>query len=130
MSSCTITNGQVTGSFKVTNPAALGAHIIKVTGTPVLDSAQAVFTVTNPTPTITLSVSSGPVSTVVSVTGSGFVTTDATCAISSSPAPDITIGPPVSSCTITNGQVTGSFKVIPAARTWHIYDQGNWYSWQ
>jgi len=115
LSSCTISSGGVViGSFTVSSSAALGAHTIRVTGS-TGDFAQTTFTVTSTAPTITLVPTSGPVSTVVTVTGSGFNTADAgSCApITSTPLPDIVT---LSSCTISSsGQVTGSFIVSSTA---------------
>ena len=116
---CTMTLGtgkiDAGATFTVATGTTPGTYTVTVAGTGG-ESAQATFIVTSPTPSIILSPSSGPVSVVVTVTGSGFNTADTGCTISSSPIPDITTGPPVSSCTITNGQVTGSFTVTnPAA---------------
>ncbi len=80
-----MSNGQLAASFTVQNVLP-GTYFVTYTGS-AGDSATASFTVTGPQIVETLTPNSGPVGTPVTVTGSGFASTD-TCAtflVSSSP---------------------------------------------
>lgn len=102
VSACIIVSGC---SFTVKSAALEGIHTLAFTGTQG-DSAQAQFLVT---PRITMSLTSGPPGTVVSIAGSGFAAGDNTCTISSCPSG--LMSNPV--CTVSDGVVSGSFAVAP-----------------
>src|SRR5208282_57702 len=105
---CHITGGQLTGSsFTVSSGATPGTYVVAVTGSSG-DFATAVFTVTPPAPTITLTPNSGHPGTPVTITGSGFSPADngACTSVLSSPT-NIVIAP---TCTINS-----SGQLIPPA---------------
>jgi len=110
-------NGIITGTFTVDASASSGSHTVTISGAEVEQGSISVtFTVSfTVTPLIVLSPSSGPAGTVVSMSGSGFPTTNAgSCTLSSTPTPLILAGS--ASCMIgTDGSVTGSFIVASTA---------------
>ena len=75
VSACTFTGGGMSASFTVAN-VPNGVYSVQVTGS-TGDSASILFTVVS-SPTIALSLSSGPIGAIVTVTGSGFAPADST----------------------------------------------------
>lgn len=115
---CSITGGVVTGSFTVVGAAAPGVSTVTVTSNPSGTSKSAPFQLT---PTIVLSVNSGRAGTVVSVSGSNFATSDAGCAITSSPSGLITSP----SCILVAGAMSGSFTVaVVSSGNYTVYVTG------
>lgn len=114
ISACSISlTGNLTASFIVasSNPATYTITVRGIHG----DSASNVFSPAGG-PTASLSPSvvtpSGGIPTFVAVTGSGFNTLDTTCTIKV----DVTVADSTSlSCAISNGAVTGSFRVLSTA---------------
>jgi len=105
---CSISGGVLTATFVVGNVLVSGnPFIITATGTPVGDTAAAAFTLLPPT--ITLTPSIGQVGITVSVSGSGFLTTDSTCSFSGGGSIA------TSSCSISGGSLSGSFTVANVA---------------
>ena len=106
--------GVIQGSFIVGNVQP-GQYVIQVSGDQ-SDFAQAVLNVTGG-PSLTLTPIAGTIGTTISIHGSGFLTTDQSCSISSISTPN-PILPGSSACAITvgTGIVTGSFIIgdVPA----------------
>src|SRR5208282_3491442 len=98
---CTITPaGTITatgGLFFTVASAPAGTYTVTVTGSSG-DQAQTSFTVTSVAPTISLTPTSGPDFTTVTVSGSGFNPTETTCLITGTGS---VIGTPSSACTMT-----------------------------
>src|SRR5208337_3690248 len=84
-----------------------GTYTISVKGS-TGDIGSANFVVT--TPVIALFPASGPDTTIVTISGSGFALTDSACTINSSPAGLFT----VSSCTIVNGKLSATTFTVAA----------------
>jgi hypothetical protein len=103
--SCSITGGALTATgFTVANVAG-GSYAVKATSTPSGNSASAQFTVTvSSPPTITPNPSSSQDGVAVQVSGSSFLTSDTTCSLFGTPVTS-------STCSISNGTLTGSFIV-------------------
>jgi len=108
--SCSIsaTTFQMTGTFVVSGTVAPGSYSVifpsslgAVSATPAFTKSASAF---NLVPNF------GPTGTIVSVSGTGFNPTDASCAITA--APNIIAS---YTCSITGGVVTGSFTVVGAA---------------
>jgi hypothetical protein len=108
--------GSLTASFTVAAGSLPGVYIVTVNGGDGLgDIAQAIFTVTTSTPTITLSSSAAPSATIVTIAGSGFNPSD-TCSGASITG---SIGGLVTaaSCSMSNGHiVAASFTVGGVAK--------------
>jgi hypothetical protein len=103
----TTTGSNATGTFKVGNVAA-GAYSVTITGSPSGLKASAIFTVTTPfVPTIVVTPSDGPARTVVTVSGTGFSTSDTSCQLTSTD-PLLITSP---SCSVSGGKLTGKFTV-------------------
>jgi hypothetical protein len=105
------TGSYVNASFKVGNVAA-GSYSVTVTGSPSGLKASALFTVTTAfVPTIVVVPSDGPSGTQITVSGTGFSTSDTTCQLTSvgTGADPLLITSP--SCSISNGVLTGKFTV-------------------
>ncbi|MGA2789561.1 MAG: hypothetical protein ABSF00_02200 [Candidatus Bathyarchaeia archaeon] len=100
---CTVTAGDVSGSFTVGPGIGPGGYTVTVTGS-TGDTASSSFTVLQPT--ITLTPPSGPVSTVVNVKSGGvrFSQGETGCTISGAAVS-------LQACSVSNGVVTGSFTV-------------------
>lgn len=111
-STCSVSGGTLTGSFIVANVGA-GFYAVTATGSPMGDSASAIFTVGSPvTPSITLSSSSAPVGTFVTVSGSNFLAVlpgDTSCSLSGTVVS-------ASRCSVSSGSLIASFTVanVPA----------------
>ena len=108
-------SNKTTGSFYVGN-VPIGQYVIRVTGSPGLDFAEAVFNVTRG-PQLILIPSKGPTGVHVGIEGGFFLTSDTTCSISSPSSGSIIQG---AGCAVTVGSgfgagfgnnVTGSFVV-------------------
>jgi len=99
---------QMTGSFVVSGTVAPGSYTVIFPSALGLVSATPAFT--KSVSAFNLNPNSGPTGTIVSVTGTGFPPTDATCTITA--APNIIAS---STCSITGGAVTGSFTVVGTA---------------
>ena len=95
----------MTGTFNVAGGAAVGPYTVIFPSSLGQVSAPTFVKISS---AFDLNPNFGPVGTVVSVSGSGFPTTDGTCTISSTP--DI-VDPASVSCTITGGTVSGFFTV-------------------
>ena len=126
--SCTFTTKGALLAFSFTvGSVASGPYVIQVTGDPVGDVGQKVFTVTSPT--ISLSPSSGAPTALVTVSGSKFSTGDqGTCSIlqTSTTSPNNVVTNPT--CTMSSeGQLIGSYFNVGqvAAGTYVITVQGN-----
>jgi hypothetical protein len=96
---------QMTGTFAVAGGAAVGPYTVIFPSSLGQVSAPTFVKISS---AFDLVPNFGPVGTVVSVSGSGFPTTDGTCTISSTP--DI-VDPASVSCSITGGTVSGFFTV-------------------
>ncbi|MGD0478432.1 MAG: IPT/TIG domain-containing protein, partial [Nitrososphaerales archaeon] len=114
---CTTKTTSPTGAFTCTftvPPDTAGAHLVTVSGSDIGtvpgDTASATFTVTS---SITLSPTSGPVSTTVTVTGAGFAATS-TITIKFSGAAQTTV--PAWVTTTAAGAFSATF-VVPASPT-------------
>ena len=108
---CSISAGTLTGSF-VIGQQLTGLKTVIATGNVATDSNTAVlFTITTNVATITLSSASGQAASVVTFTGSGFLTTDTACAVTTGGAVGTT---PTPTCAISGGKVSGSFTVANA----------------
>ena len=117
---CAISGGALAGTFVVSN-AGTGVYGVTATGSPAGDSAIADFQLTAAIPSVTLNPSSGQAGAMVTVSGSGFASTDSTCTIEGS-----TGSISSSTCTISSGTVTGSFVVANAtAATYAIKVTGS-----
>jgi len=107
---CTFSaSGSVSGSFQVAVGSTSGAYTVAITGS-TSDSASAAFTVTSTTPAISLSPTSGPAGTPITITGSGFSPSDVGTypCVTSIPSSIVT----AATCTFSaSGSVSGSFKV-------------------
>ena len=105
---CGMSGGSLSFTFTVGSVAA-GPYSVQVTGTPVNDvSAPITFTVESAA--VSLSPTSGPVGTTVTITGSGFNTGDAGTypCVTSTPSSIVT----AATCTFSaTGSVSGSFQV-------------------
>jgi len=101
--SCSVSGGALSGSFTVAN-VTFGAYTVTATGNQIGDSASATFTVNTAPPSLTLNPSAASQNTVVQVVGSGFLGSDTTCTLSGTPVSQAT-------CSITGGDLTGSFTV-------------------
>ena len=101
---CSISHGALTGSFVVAEVGA-GSYTVTATGSPAGDSASTTFT--RVVPSITLTPSAAQPGATVSVSGSGFETSDATCSF-------VGAGVGAQSCSISAGSLTGSFTVANA----------------
>ena len=101
--------GVVSGSFIVGNVVP-GQYVIQVTGDRG-DFAQAALNVTGG-PQLTLSPGSGPIGMSIIVNGTGFLTTDQSCSISSISKPSpILVGSAGCAVTVGTGIVRGSFVI-------------------
>jgi hypothetical protein len=99
--------GVVSGSFILGNVLP-GQYIVQVTGN-YGDWAQAVLNVTAG-PKLTLSPGTGMIGTSILVNGTGFLTTDQSCSISSISSPNpILVGSSACATTVGTGIVRGSF---------------------
>jgi len=99
--------GVVSGSFIVGNVVP-GQYVIEVSGNQG-DFAQAVLNVTAG-PKLSLSPGSGTIGTSINVNGTGFLTTDQSCSISSISTPNpILLGSAGCAITVGTGIVRGSF---------------------
>ena len=105
-SSCAISSGAVTASFVVANVAA-GPYTITATGSPGSDTDVATLTVLGPS--ISLLPVLGQPGITVSVSGTGFYTTDVTCALTGGAVSA------TNSCSVSGGSLTGSFVVANVA---------------
>ena len=105
-SSCAISGGSLAASFVVAN-AAVGSYTITATGSPGGDSATFAFSVLSSGPSISLSSASASVGSTVTVSGSGFSTSDTSCSLSGGP-----VGTP--HCAVSGGTLSGSFVVVNA----------------
>ena len=103
-SSCLLYSGTLTGSFVVANVAA-GSYAITAVGS-TGDSASATFTVggSSVAQYIVLNPVTAPAGTTVTVSGSGFSTSDIACTLSGTVIAS-------QSCTVSGGTLTGSFVV-------------------
>jgi hypothetical protein len=83
-SACSINSGtgKVKGNFTVGNVSP-GAYVIRVTGSPYGDFAEATFQVTSG-PSINLKPWSGTPGTVIQISGTGFLPSDTACSITGS----------------------------------------------
>jgi hypothetical protein len=108
--SCSISAAtyHMTGSFVVSGTVAAGSYSVIYPSSLGLVSATTPFT--KSVSAFNLDPNSGPTGTIVSVTGTGFPSTDATCAITA--VPNIVS---TQTCSITGGVVTGSFTVSGTA---------------
>jgi len=118
--SCHLSGGVLSATyFPVKATATPGIYMVTVTGSPHSDAASAKFTVTVPIgPTISLTPPSGPPSALVTVSGSGFSTSDAgPCTITTtSPTYPIVVTNPT--CTVTpTGHLTGSYFTVGQVAT-------------
>jgi hypothetical protein len=105
---CSVFNGALTATaFTVANVAG-GSYSVKVTGTPIGDSASAQFTVNAPASSIKLTPSSAQVGVTVQVSGSGFLASDSACTLSGNPVT-------ASTCSISNGILSATFNVATVA---------------
>ena len=96
---CNIAGNAIAGGlFVVANGAAPGTYTITITGF-TGDSGQASFTVLGPA--IVITPNSGPVGTAITISGSGFASTDTSGAVSTTPSGSGLTG----SCTISGGQI-------------------------
>jgi hypothetical protein len=116
--SCSISSGSLTGGFTVMSGAAPGGYTVKVeTNAGSADAATDIFNV-EPTPTETptfmLSPTSGPVGTVVTVSGEHYA--GATCVLTSAPSGLFSS----QSCSIMAGNLTGGFTVSSSASEGYI----------
>ena len=102
--SCLISGGALTGSFVVADAGA-GSYTIAAVGSPASDSAAATLSLLQPS--ITLNPSAAEPGATVTVSGSGFYTTDTTCSFTGG-------GVGAQSCSISAGSLTGSFTVANA----------------
>jgi rhamnogalacturonyl hydrolase YesR len=102
--SCLISGGALTGSFVVANEGG-GSYTIAAMGSPASDSASATLSLLQPS--ITLNPSAAEPGATVTVSGSGFYTTDTTCSL-------VGGGVAAQSCSISAGSLTGSFTVANA----------------
>jgi hypothetical protein len=112
---CTITTtadgSNATATFKVGN-VAVGAYSITVTGSPSGLKASAIFTVSQVfVATIVVSPPDGPSGTVVTVSGTGFSTSDTTCQLTSQGTGADPLLITKQSCSISGGKLTGKFTV-------------------
>jgi hypothetical protein len=98
-STCSISNGMLTGSFLVAG-VGRGSYLITAIGSPGGDSASATLIVTGPT--IKLNPSSTSAGTTVTVSGSGFSPSDTSCTLSGSSVASY-------ACAISGGILAGSF---------------------
>jgi hypothetical protein len=99
--------GVIEGSFIVGNVVP-GQYVIQVSGNQG-DFAQAVLNVTSG-PVLTVVPTSGSIGTSIAVHGTGFLTTDQSCSISSISTPNpILVGSAGCVITVDTGVVTGSF---------------------
>jgi hypothetical protein len=103
-STCSISNGMLTGSFVVGGVGA-GSYSITAMGSPGSDSASTSLIVIGSA--ITLNPSSASAGATVSVSGSGFSPTGTSCTLT---------GGPIASyaCAISGGTLTGTFVVSTA----------------
>jgi hypothetical protein len=119
-STCTISGGALAGTFLVSNVTA-AIYAVTATGNPAGDSAVASFQLTAASPSVTLNPTSAKAGATVTVSGSGFATTDTTCLIEGSSGSIST-----STCTISAGTLAGSFVVANAtAATYAIKVTGS-----
>jgi len=102
-STCSVSGGVLEASFVVANVEA-GSYTIIVTGSPEGDLATFNFQVLTSGPSITLTPASAPVGSTVTVSGSGFSTSDTACSLFGGPTGTV-------SCSISGGALTGSFVV-------------------
>jgi uncharacterized membrane protein YhaH (DUF805 family) len=102
---CSISYGTLTGSFIVANVPP-GSYVIATTGSSSGDSASASLTVL--APTIALNLTSGPPGSTITVSGSGFYTSDTTCSLAGQAVA-------TESCSISGGSLSGSFSVASTA---------------
>jgi len=102
---CSISGGTLTGSFVVADVSA-DSYTITATGSPAGDSASTTFT--RLAPSITLSPSTAQSGATVTVSGSGFDTSDTICSF-------VGGGVGSQSCSISDGTLTGSFTIANAA---------------
>jgi hypothetical protein len=101
--------GVIQGSF-ITGNVLPGQYVIQVSGDQG-DFAQAVLNVTAG-PRLTLSPGSGILGTFINVNGTGFLTTDQSCSISSISTPNpILLGSAACAITVGTGIVKGSFVI-------------------
>jgi hypothetical protein len=99
--------GVTEGSFIVGNVVP-GQYVIQVSGNQG-DSAQAVLNVTSG-PVLTVTPVSGSIGSTISIHGTGFLTTDQSCSISSISTPNpILVGSAGCAITVGSGVVSGSF---------------------
>ncbi len=102
---CTISGGTLTGTF-VVSTAGAGVYGVTATGSPAGDSAAVNFQLTASTPSITVNPNSAQAGATVTVSGSGFASTNSACTIAGSSG---SISSPA--CSISAGTITGSFVV-------------------
>jgi hypothetical protein len=103
-------NGQLTGSFTVAGTASPGVHTITLTAAGYVPQGTVVTTFSVSEATILLTPSSGPVQTIITVTGSNFRHTAGTCTITGTP---VAAG---STCTQNaDGTISGQFTIKAAA---------------
>jgi hypothetical protein len=111
--SCSLSAGKLSGFFIVANVTtgngAAASYTVTATGSPAGDSTSATFTITTPARTITLNPFYASVGSTVRVNGSGFSSSDSTCALSGGAITSQT-------CSITDGLITATFTVgdVPA----------------
>jgi hypothetical protein len=98
---CSISSGTLTGTFLAPN-AMPDSYSITATGHPFGDSASALLTLLGPT--IALNPASGLPGSTISVSGSGFYTTDSVCSFTGPAVADQT-------CSISGGALAGAFIV-------------------
>jgi len=100
-STCSVSNGSLTGSFTVANVAS-GSYSVTVSRTQAGDSASASFIV--PPPSLTLSSTSAYIGATVGATGAYFSKADTGCSLSGNPVRALT-------CSISNGTLSATFNV-------------------
>jgi hypothetical protein len=118
---CNVNAGELTGQFTLTAPAPskyLGTtQILNVTGLPLLEGANATVIVTHPVSKAVLTPTSGPPSTIVTVSGSGWNALDHHVTMNLTTA-GLWISYANLTCTASGGSITGTcqFTVKPNAK--------------
>ncbi len=96
---CSISGGSLTATF-VISTSGTGSYVVTAMGSPSNDYATAAFQLTAASPVITINPTSAQVGATVSVSGSGFSSSDSSCSLSGSPVGS-------STCSISGGTLTG-----------------------
>ncbi len=105
--------GNVVGSFKIAAGAASGSYIITYTdagGVP--RTATLVVTGATGGPIVTLSPNTGPTSTVVTVSGSGFAAGDTTVSFTTTVGPSDLFTPGTRICTVSGGNIAAGCSFV------------------